>query len=283
MGWKKLIFSPLCVNIESMKQEKLQLPMSIASLLKEKSYSVDSIGMSGSTVLIYDDSVLKIQPFSTETDNQYKLLQFFSQRNLSPQVIAREVVDGVDFLLMERCRGTMLCDSSLLKNPHKIAEIASEVLHTLWGMEVALCPVDMTLTHKLKCAEHNVTHNLVDMGNVNPSTFGANGRFKNPEKLLCWLLDNQPREELAVTHGDFCLPNVIFDGKRAKVIDVGRGGVADKYQDVALLYRSFDDNLAGRYGGADLGKLDEKMLFAALGITPDFDKIDYYILLDELF
>ena len=265
-----------------MKLEKIQLPKNIAGHLKHKSFTVDSVGLSGSAVHIYDDSVLKIQAFSTETDNEYKLLKYFSERNLAPRVIAREVVDGVDFLLMEKCHGAMLCDIKFLSNPRRLLEIASGVLHTLWRLDVSTCPVDMRLENKLKFAEYNVVHNLVDLDNVDPSTFGKSGRFANPEKLLSWLKDNQPRQDLSVTHGDFCLPNVFFDGS-AKVIDVGRGGVADKYHDVALLYRSLRDNLRGCYGGAYFGELDGETFFSALGITADWDKIDYYILLDELF
>ena len=266
-----------------MKQDELNLPNRIESLLKEKSYVLDDVGMSGSAVRVYDDVVLKIQSFSIETDNEHKLLQYLAKYNLAPKVIEREVVDGVDFLLMEKCSGAMLCDSKYLHEPRKIVEIAREVLHQLWQLDVTICPVIMTLANKLKLAEHNVTHNLVDLNNVDPSTFGANGRFANPEVLLRWLIDNQPNEELAVTHGDFGLPNVFFDGKCAKIIDVGRGGVADKYQDIALFYRSLRDNLLGRYGGVNLGNLDEKMFFSTLEITPNWDKIDYYMLLDELF
>ena len=266
-----------------MKRKKIKLPRSIETCLKEKAYVVNDVGLSGSTVRVYDDVVLKIQPFSFETGNEYKLLQFFSQRNLAPHVLAREVADGVDFLLMEKCHGAMLCDSELLRNPDKIREIASGVLHTLWNIDVSSCPVDMSLNNKLKLAEYNVTRGLVDLDNVDLTTFGANGRFANPERLLHWLIDNKPVEDLVVTHGDFCLPNVFFDGKSAKIIDVGRGGVADKYQDIALLYRSTRDNLRGCYGGKNFGELDEKAFFSALGITPDWDKIDYYMLLDELF
>ena len=266
-----------------MKQSEISLPSSILVKLKEESYAIDDVGMSASAVRIYGDSVLKIQPCSAEADNEYKLLQFFSERSLAPRVIAREVVDGVDYLLMAKCRGKMLCNAEFLGEPNKLLEIASNVLHSLWAIDTSLCPVDMTLSNKLKRAEYNVTHGLVDLNNVDPSTFGANGRFVNPDKLLAWLVDNKPCEDLTVTHGDFCLPNVFFDGKRTKIIDVGRGGVADKYQDIALLYRSTRDNLRGCYGGKCFGELDEKAFFSAIGITPDWDKIDYYMLLDELF
>lgn len=64
---------------------------------------------------------------------------------------------------------------------------------------------------------------------------------------------------------------------------MGRSGIADKYQDIALCYRSLKNNLAGRYGGRAYKDFDAGMLFRALDIAPDWDKIRYYILLDELF
>ena len=266
-----------------MKQNEVNLPNKIAALIKDRAYSVDNVGLSGSAVRVYDDCVLKVQSYSTETENEYKLLQFFSECNLSPRVIARELADGIDFLLMEKCNGAMLCAPQFLSEPRKLIEIAAGMLHSLWTIDISLCPVDMTLSNKLKLAEYNVAHGLVDLNNVDPSTFGAYGRFANPDKLLTWLIDNQPQEELVVTHGDFCLPNVFFDGRHATIIDVGRGGVADKYQDIALLYRSTRDNLRGHYSGKYFGELDEKDFFSALGIIPDLDKIEYYMLLDELF
>ncbi|MBQ5323467.1 MAG: hypothetical protein J6J07_08525, partial [Oscillospiraceae bacterium] len=63
----------------------------------------------------------------------------------------------------------------------------------------------------------------------------------------------------------------------------GRMGIADRYQDIALCYRSLHHNFSGIYGGKPYSGYDESMLFEALGIKPDFEKIRYYILLDELF
>ena len=54
---------------------------------------------------------------------------------------------------------------------------------------------------------------------------------------------------------------------------MGRGGVGDIYQDIALCVR-------------ELGEIDPKcvdLLFKELDIKPDYEKIKYYILLDELF
>ena len=47
--------------------------------------------------------------------------------------------------------------------------------------------------------------------------------------------------------------------------------------------RSLKSNFGGVYNGRRRGDFNENMLFEALGIIPDWDKIRYYILLDELF
>ena len=98
------------------------------------------------------------------------------------------------------------------------------------------------------------------------------------------MIDNRPQEEPVLSHGDFCLPNIFFSkNKVSGFIDLGKMCVADKYQDIALCYRSLTNNLDGGYGGKVRKKHDVNKFFNKLGIVPDWDKIRYYILLDELF
>lgn len=67
-------------------------------------------------------------------------------------------------------------------------------------------------------------------------------------------------------------------------IDLGKTGIADKWCDIAICYRSLSHNYSGRYhGGTVYSGYDELSLFRELGIEPDWKKIRYYILLDELF
>ena len=63
-------------------------------------------------------------------------------------------------------------------------------------------------------------------------------------------------------------------------IDLGDSGVADKWRDLALCFRSLRHNTDGTYGHVVPGLRAEK-LFDHLGIAPDWDKLRYYILLDE--
>ena len=72
----------------------------------------------------------------------------------------------------------------------------------------------------------------VDLELVDPETFGERG-FPSPAALLSWLEENRPECEPVLTHGDFCLPNIMLDGwKFSKYIDVGNGGIGDRHVDL---------------------------------------------------
>lgn len=48
-------------------------------------------------------------------------------------------------------------------------------------------------------------------------------------------------------------------------------------QDIALCYRSLKHNFSGVYSGIAYPGFEPEMLFDELEITPDYDKIHYYI------
>lgn len=104
------------------------------------------------------------------------------------------------------------------------------------------------------------------------------------QELLEWLEKNRPEFDPVLSHGDFCLPNVFVEnGTISGFIDLGDSGIGDKWRDIALCYRSLKHNFDGTFGGKVYPDFDPEMLFDALGIEPDREKLRYYILLDELF
>ena len=132
-------------------------------------------------------------------------------------------------------------------------------------------------------AKYRVEHDLVDVSDTEPETFGEGG-FKDAEELLSWLMENRPSYEPVLTHGDFCLPNIfIKDGKLSGFIDLGNTGTGDRWMDIALCYRSLKHNADGTWSGKVYPDIRPEVLFEELGIKPDWDRINYYILLDELF
>ena len=152
----------------------------------------------------------------------------------------------------------------------------------LWSVDPEGCPCDQTLSRKLENARYQVENGLVDMDNVDPETFGEDG-FASPAALLRWLEEHRPAEEPVLSHGDYCLPNVFFgDGQVSGFLDLGRSGIADRWLDIAICWRSLRDNFNGAHGHTD-PDFDPDSLFRELGIQPDWEKIRYYLLVDELF
>ncbi len=239
--------------------------------------------MSGSKVLVFNDLVLKIQQESAETQKEREMMGWLCGRLPVPRVIEHELMDDRSFLLMSRIPGKMCCDLELINDPARLVDILCEGLKMLWQTDISSCPVDAALDQHLAAAEYNVRNGLVDLDNVEPETFGENG-FRDPQELLEWLKANRPVEDIVLSHGDYCLPNIFTDGEKISgFIDLGRAGCADRYRDIAICYRSLQSNLRGSYGDHPPVDFDADELFRRLGITPDWDKIRYYILMDELF
>jgi aminoglycoside phosphotransferase len=261
----------------------LDLPDKIKSLIHEEEYSIDDVGMSDSTVVLFKDKVLKIQTISEEAENEYHVMEWLQGKLPVPKVLGYERDEKKAYLLMTKVPGEMACADKYLKDPEQLTTMLAEGLQMLWNVDINHCPCIWNLEKKLQMAKYRVENNLVDVDDAEPGTFGENG-FKNPNHLLEWLNNHKPEEDLVLSHGDFCLPNIFLaNGKVSGYIDLGRAGIADKWQDIALCYRSLLHNLNGKYTGKQYQRFYADMLFEKLGLEPNWDKIRYYILLDELF
>lgn len=261
----------------------LNIPENIKKELKNETYEIDSVGMSGSSILFFADKVLKIQDNSDEANHEVRAMQWLDGRLSVPKVIVHECSGNKSHLLMTKAAGQMACNEYYLNDPEKLIALLVQALQELWRIDISDCPLDCSLDRKLEIARYRVNNHLVDLENVEPDTFGPDG-FKDPEALLQWLITHRPEEESVLSHGDFCLPNIYIEDRGAiNFIDLGRTGVADKWQDIALCYRSLRYNYDGKYGGKEYPGYDPNMLFDKLGFEPDWQKIRYYILLDELF
>ena len=262
---------------------QLHVPSIINEWIDNKPYTIDDIGMSGNQVLIFEDMVLKIENYSDSIDQQVRMMQWLEGKVPVPKVLAYEVENGKSYLLMSKVSGVMSCDTYYLEHPQMLLESLATGLKMLWKADVKNCPVIRDLDVVIGEARVQVENDWVDLDNVEPTTFGDGG-FKNPEQLLEWLENHRPAFEPVLSHGDYCLPNVFLENGQIKgFIDLGRSGVGDKWNDIALCYRSLKHNFDGTYGDKVYEDFNPDMLFEKLGIEPDWEKIRWYLLLDELF
>ena len=260
-----------------------KIPETIQQLIGPRPYYIDDIGKSSSQVICFDDMILKIQESCEESENELRMIKWLQRKLPVPRILHEERADNTQFLLMSRILGQMSCDESYMDRESVLIELLAQGLKMLWSVDITDCPYSNSLEQKLRQARGRVEQGLCDMENVQEDTYGENG-FRDPSDLLSWLETHKPQEDLVLAHGDYCLPNVFLqDDKISGFIDLGRCGIADRYQDIALCYRSLLNNYQGAYGGKAYSAFHPERLFEALEIKPDWEKVRYYILLDELF
>jgi aminoglycoside 3'-phosphotransferase-2 len=177
--------------------------------------------------------------------------------------------DGFTWLLMTALPGSDL--TNLVDHPELLCKVLATGLRTLHEIDPAQCPFDHRLEVHLADGAANVA-----AGRVDESDFDSARDGWTAVDVLDWLLAHRPAtEDLVVTHGDASLPNIMaHDGMFSGVIDVGRLGVADRWQDLAITCRSIIYNC---------GQDHVAPFLAAYGADWDAARYRYYCTLDELF
>ncbi len=273
-------------------QNELYIPNEIRRITGNQKFVYNHTGMSASKVLIFPAYVLKIQPQSPETENEKEIAAWIADKKKErkeglpiPEIKAYVTENKTAYTLMTKINGNMLCDQEYMKHPKQLIGLVAEGLKLLWRIDIRNCPCGVSpLEKRLKEARRNVENATVALELAEEDTFGPSG-FANPGELLHWLENNRPKEDPVLTHGDFCLPNILAEhGHISGFIDTGKMGPADKWQDIAIVLRSLKHNFAGKYtGGKSYPGYDPQMLLDELGIEMDEEKNRYYRLLDELF
>ena len=128
----------------------MYIPQLIQKMIENKEYTIDQTGMSGSSILMFDDCVLKIQPFNKEVESEIDMMQWLAHTNLIPKVILHITENNKSYLLMTRMDGKMSCDRSYKENNEVLVDVLVQGLKKLWSIDIKDCPCDWTLKNKLK-------------------------------------------------------------------------------------------------------------------------------------
>ena len=74
------------------------LPSDFQTLLGDRPYTLDDVGMSGSQVLCFDDMVLKIGKHTDAHDREVSMLTWMASKKLPvPAVLHADVIDGTRY------------------------------------------------------------------------------------------------------------------------------------------------------------------------------------------
>lgn len=177
------------------------------------------------------------------------------------------------WLLMTAIRGVtayqMLEESTVARLD--VVDALATFLRRLHSLPIADCPFNSGHSLRLALAKRRIECGFVDVSDFDEEREGWTAQD-------VWA---ELQEEISisfsqvVTHGDFSLDNILFhNGDVVGCIDGGRVGVADPYQDIAILW-----NCLGEFGA----ELQERLI-RQYGITElDHRRLKFHLLLDELF
>ncbi|PKA72529.1 aminoglycoside 3'-phosphotransferase-2 [Pseudomonas baetica] len=206
-----------------------------------------------------------------ELPGEVQRLRWMASQDLpAPRVLETATEADRNWLLMTAIPGRDLASSAHLA-PQQIVTLAANALRSLHAVAINRCPFDHRLDQKIPLAREHVLAGLIDEQDFDDARIGCTA-----ENVFQQILAERPdHEDLVVTHGDACLPNLLAEnGQFSGFVDCGRLGVADRYQDLALATHSI---------GSNLGKQWVPMFFEVYGVEPDQRLIAFYQLLDELF
>ena len=198
-------------------------------------------------------------------------LEWLAGRVAVPEVIAFAMEDDGEFLLLSSLPGANGVEAGHV-HPKEITAGLAHALKRFHIQFVERCPFDQSVNAQVRRARQRIAKGLVDESDFDDERIGWSAA-----EVLAQVIASRPDHEARViTHGDPCLPNVIFAGAEfAGFVDCGRAGVADPYQDLALAARSITFNLGASW---------VEGFFREYGIAePDERKLAFYRLLDELF
>lgn len=234
-----------------------------------------TIGMSGAGV--YRLTAPGREPLFVKTEADVPLaelpgeaarLRWLDEQGLPcPTVLDAATHGGRHWLLTTALPGRDLASSPELP-PTTIIRISAEALVRLHQLDWRNCPFDHRATRRVAEAQARLAADLVDADDLDEPG--------DLDELFARLAATVPiSEDLVVAHGDACFPNFMAeDGRFTGFIDCGRLGVADRWQDLALVTRSLDFNFGAGHAGAFLD---------AYGARLDPAKQSWYRLLDEFF
>jgi aminoglycoside 3'-phosphotransferase-1 len=259
----------------------IAVPASLSSAVAGYQWARDLVGQSGGAVYRLHgkqratDLFLKHgwDALADDIAGEMVRLRWLAEHIPVPAVTHFVSTPGEAWLVMSALPGQTAYEVMASQPDERIAivDVLATFLRKLHAIRLGDCP--FTSDHDYRLARARAR---IDAGLVREDDFDAEREGWSAEQVwdaLQTLLPLAP--DPVVTHGDFSLDNILMrDGAVVGCIDVGRVGIADRYQDLAILWHSlgeFDpglqDRFLARYGIADV----------------DRGKLHFHLLLDELF
>ncbi|OFA04193.1 APH(3') family aminoglycoside O-phosphotransferase [Duganella sp. HH101] len=256
----------------------LKLPSAIAGFIGDAVLERDEIGESpcqvhrfrrGDEVFFLKTSPLVYASTTYSVMREAAVLQWLAGRVNVPEVVLAAPADDGECMITRAVPGVPL--SSLIAEGRPVLELFREALRQLQSVSVADCPFDSGAAARLRELDYLVGKGLID----EDYDFEQWPGLATPADLLARLRATIPNEDLVFSHGDLCDNNVFVDQRgELHFIDAGRGGLADRWLDIAFIHRNLRD---------DVSEHSAAQFLDGLGVPDALAKREFFEQLDELF
>ncbi|WP_426578267.1 APH(3') family aminoglycoside O-phosphotransferase [Xenorhabdus stockiae] len=255
-----------------------KLPPSIDDFIGNLALIPDEIGESPCCVYSFirgnDRFFLKYSP-SVYASTTYSVMREASVLDwLADRLNVAEVVcvaenSGGEFMISRAVPGKPLYERLKARQP--VLELFHEAVRQMQSVPIVDCPFDSGAGFRLNELEYFLNHGLCAEQYDLKQWQG----ITTPQSLLKHLHATLPSEERVFSHGDLCDSNIFVDEHDdLYFIDLGRGGVADRWLDIAFVHRNLREEISVDIAAEFLN---------TLGDVDNAAKREFFEQLDELF
>lgn len=255
----------------------IAVPAGMADVVAGYRWRRDTVGESGGAVYRLHGKPgapdLYLKHGGDEVGDEAARLRWLAGRVAVPTVVRFASGAGGSWLLTEALVGRTAwqCLADRSSEALAVADALADFLRHLHSLPIEGCPFDSGHRVRLDAARARLVAGLVDIDDFDEERHGmtAEAVWREMTALLPLSV------EAVLTHGDFSLDNLVMEGgKVVGCIDVGRAGVADRYQDAAVMW-----NCLGEFGEALQRRFLERYGIADV----DERRLRFHLMLDEFF
>lgn len=167
------------------------------------------------------------------------VLQWLAGKVKVPEVVLTAQDEQQAYMITRAVPGVPL--AAHLEDEQRALALFKEALRQMQSISVADCPFDSSAAVRLRELEFLISQGLID----EDYDFDAWPGIATPQDLLARLQATMPAEELVFSHGDLGDSNIFVDNRdQLHFIDLGRGGKADRWLDIAFVHRNLREDIS---------------------------------------
>jgi kanamycin kinase len=179
------------------------------------------------------------------------VLQWLTGKVNVPEVVLTAQDEQQEYMITRAVPGVPL--AAYLDDEQRALALLQEALRQMQAIDISGCPFDSSAAVRLRELEFLISQGLID----EDYDFSDWPGLHTPQDLLASLHATLPQEDMVFSHGDLGDSNIFVTANdELYFIDLGRGGKADRWLDIAFAHRNLREDVSATLAARLLTKDD---------------------------